>query len=797
MSFNCFLQMNNGSETDNVDGEGNNFLFNMTHILYQGILLCGPDIVCDKTILTNLHIPSNFSAGSLCPNCSCSEECIFDQSIKCCPDVYFKYGFLECKSMNVLNKEADVRYPVISACPIDSTFDLSSNCGKQKWGDFEQIYNPPVISKNKNIIYENEFCAICHNETNYDKLNFSLKCPQNIDVNYVSSLSALLDLAKKKKCEIKNEHPSVSNNVCSQPDKKISVCNATRNWKIFDHQIAMACQSAYDFPLGAFKNMFCTICNPPEFTTHILIENCPLNSSFGDTCLDHQTLEASFPYKNYFCLACNLGYDNVGHFNDVHVLSSIESYNEQDNLPYSITIEFLYLSKSIRNYVEQLTLQSDAQSAYATRSMITEIPKGNKMHVLKLNRYACIETGSSWFPFASVPIPHYSSVNYSINLTNLAEVGFAMTRSSSCTQGLLEPYTLSLQTNCSCTIGCVSDCCDDFALIQSWACISEKYSGYENGNTEKNHRVIDNCPYTNPYVNLCSNKTFSHFYHQVPVRVLKDEFDETFLNLFCYLCGKKYEDITEEAVTNIRPWPLRISCAKYINYKYSLSLNDLIDVILKQKSCELSFQPPANTRSCEWSCGFDVASCNVSGTWKHFDDDVLIACEHTDIFTFGPVYHHHIGYKNKFCLICNPTESKFSSQIIDSCTTAKNETLVKACTSFPQSHACMNYKNIFCQQCNDVNNELGDCFFFSDEYEQEESDYHDTDFDYIHIGETRQTLTFFTPKDFDDSYFQSQEKNTKCSYDQIFDDFAVSCYFLTFHFMSLSLFFSLVLSVNK
>ncbi|XP_052680162.1 uncharacterized protein LOC128160909 [Crassostrea angulata] len=87
----------------------------------------------------------------------------------------------------------------------------------------------------------------------------------------------------------------------------------------------------------------------------------------------------------------------------------------------------------------------------------------------------------------------------------------------------------------------------------------------------------------------------------------------------------------------------------------------------------------------------------------------------------------------------------------------------------------MIYKNIFCQQCNDVNNELGDCFFFSDEYEQEESDYHDTDFDYNHIGETRQTLTFFTPKDFDDSYFQSQEKNTKCSYDQIFDDFAKVC----------------------
>lgn len=101
MTFRCSLQMNHGSEINDVDGEDNEFLFNLTHILYKGILLCGPDIVCDKNILTNLHIPSTFSAVSLCPKCSCSEECILHQSIKCCPDVYFKYGFLECKLMNV------------------------------------------------------------------------------------------------------------------------------------------------------------------------------------------------------------------------------------------------------------------------------------------------------------------------------------------------------------------------------------------------------------------------------------------------------------------------------------------------------------------------------------------------------------------------------------------------------------------------------------------------------------------------------------------------------------------------
>lgn len=246
-----------------------------------------------------------------------------------------------------------------------------------------------------------------------------------------------------------------------------------------------------------------------------------------------------------------------------------------------------------------------------------------------------------------------------------------------------------------------------------------------------------------------------------------------FLNLFCYLCGKKFEDITEEAVTDIRPWPLEISCTKYINYKYSSSLKHLIDIILKQTSCELSFQTPANTRSCSSSCEFKIASCNISGTWKHFDEDVLTACEHTDVLTFTPVQHNYKLYKNKFCLICNPEYSEISNQMIDSCKTDANETLAKACMQFPNSHACKNYKNIFCQKCNDVNNELGDCFDFQKEYEKEKYSDNWNSYEKPDL----EGLIFFTLEDFEDSYVKNHQNNTKCSFDQIYDVFAVSCYF--------------------
>lgn len=69
---------------------------------------------------------------------------------------------------------------------------------------------------------------------------------------------------------------------------------------------------------------------------------------------------------------------------------------------------------------------------YVIRLMIIEILKGNKMYVLKLNWYVCIEMGSSWFLFVFVLILYYLSVNYLINLINLVEVGFVMIRSSFC-----------------------------------------------------------------------------------------------------------------------------------------------------------------------------------------------------------------------------------------------------------------------------------------------------------------------------------------------------------------------------
>lgn len=75
-------------------------------------------------------------------------------------------------------------------------------------------------------------------------------------------------------------------------------------------------------------------------------------------------------------------------------------------------------------------------------------------------------------------------------------------------------------------------------------------------------------------------------------------------------------------------------------------------------------------------------------------------------------------------------------------------------------------------------NELGECFYFLKEYEQKES-YNDFNDITIDIGDyTRPDLMFFSLGDFEDSYVQSHQNNTKCSFNQIYDDFAVSCFFI-------------------
>jgi hypothetical protein len=156
-----------------------------------------------------------------------------------------------------------------------------------------------------------------------------------------------------------------------------------------------------------------------------------------------------------------------------------------------------------------------------------------------------------------------------INITNLIRVSFALSRRGACTSGLLPNYTIPLQKPCSCTIGCRSDCCDDFALTVPWKCIPNELYADKNGENKK-YLAIGGCNENHQSEDLC-NGNIMHFYQTFPV-TSKHGNRESYSNIFCYLCNNKlnqrnYSSTFELATQEVDVWPLKVKCNDYVNYR--------------------------------------------------------------------------------------------------------------------------------------------------------------------------------------------------------------------------------------
>lgn len=107
--------------------------FNITHILLHSILLCGTDIVCNKSILPALNIQDGLNTPKKCPDCYCDYRCFryaVQHSYPCCPDYFFQYGYMQCKDLSVFSVGKEEQTAVIASCPSNVNESLSNNCTK-------------------------------------------------------------------------------------------------------------------------------------------------------------------------------------------------------------------------------------------------------------------------------------------------------------------------------------------------------------------------------------------------------------------------------------------------------------------------------------------------------------------------------------------------------------------------------------------------------------------------------------------------------------------------------------------
>ncbi|XP_062579349.1 uncharacterized protein LOC134241298 [Saccostrea cucullata] len=702
--------------------------FNITHLMLYSILYCGTAIVCDKSFLKIFDIPnqSNFNA-SRCGPCSCDEKCLSPYSFEqCCPDVFFRHGLRECRDVKVLLNETNLK-EVVASCPVGTNRNLSTECTKER-SKVEMLLYPPLTSGTKNISYINKYCASCNNASLLEEWNVNIECEKNTDFNFLSSYQEIIDLAIKQSCRIVYISPNSARHCSKNYDQIIASCNVTGSWLFHDKQIERACLSSYDTYTGIFKNIFCAICNPPKMEEHIVIKQCENTSSlYNKACSFQPLLEASFPYKNYFCFVCNHGDNNTDYYADVDLMSVYESYDEGRMYPFQSTISFNYSLTHLKKYIDEIVRKSTVENTTTMKDTFYK-----KDHLLKCPTQSDyifppigapggfppigppggrfdLQPTSAITPFSFKRALSPMDSNLSINITNIFLTSFAFSGHGACKPGLLPNYTTSLQKPCSCDVGCRGDCCDDFAFSQPWTCIGDKFYRDESAQ-DKDYLAIGGCIENQSLKHFCNGGNASQFYQAFPVT---KRYKESYVNLFCYLCNTKAQDgihIVENVTKDLYVWPLKVDCITYINHRNFQSLQTLIDHF-KRSSCVLRFSPPADAAKCSDNCHqgqySSIQTCNVSGTWTTFNQDIKTACELTEIFRFPMIEVQGSYYKNKFCSICNPFPEP---SIADICRDfPENSVESRACRELPDIKVCYPYKNAFCEMCNN-NGDIIECY---------------------------------------------------------------------------------------
>lgn len=236
----CAFTTANNNETK---AAGN---FNLTRIVIKTILYCGPSFVCDESYLAHFNISFDAETKySACGACHCNEACDMTTN-ECCPDVYFKYGYMQCEDLSLVRgTEQPKIYSVIGTCQGDTTFNLSRNCSLERSTE-ELIRTPPVTSEISRRTYKNRYCGLCNNVTDFQEWTLKLNCQRGTDFNYLSTYTEIIQLAKDRKCSIQFSTTALSVQMCPMLNEKIiASCNVSGTWQLYDEMIELACLSGY------------------------------------------------------------------------------------------------------------------------------------------------------------------------------------------------------------------------------------------------------------------------------------------------------------------------------------------------------------------------------------------------------------------------------------------------------------------------------------------------------------------------------------------------------------------------
>ena len=642
---------------------------NYTNILYQYILLCGFDYICDPNsgLIPHLDLPLQpkvgFMNNYLCPKCSCDDACTSKRN--CCPDLMFRYHEMSCMNFSLFDTRGTIGTGlVVSACPQGSE-DHQHLCNGSYTAE-DKFTLPPVTSNtHPGIVYRNQYCADCHDDNDTTEWNLKIDCPL-VDLNHLSSYDEIYDVGYAARCEMVYELGDFHR--CSEYDSydnaEISRCNKTGTWNQQDRDIEFACESALFLRYGLYRNVFCSICNPPPNLGDFVIDNCPKEEDhtiMHKACDIYPLNSASLPYKNIFCYHCNGERVNQNFITDVRT-------KFEDVITKGMHVKFSLemLVDSFQTFPVHLYPESDVIEDKTILSKLFDVRSPIDGRIVETEK------------LLEIYILHYGNQGY-------------------CIDSILPEYSqfVSYRKPCSCDLSCVLNkkCCLDLALTDPINFIQQRNAMF---------LTVNNCYHFH-------NKTIHKkclSVDQTDGRTLYPTISKwtgiPYKNIYCQVCNEMYrDDVSSNSHDSFLT--LRLTCDFVLPWRRFVSVEDLMEFV------------ESTTRNCVWTWGPSSSSNNGVSTVKQpsstkscTDPDLDWACNHfnSEISYFSSKYTG--PYRNVFCDICYKADVEFE---FTECNMTGgwgyNDTQYSAaCLEFPSVASMSPFKNFFCKECNPELKEL-------------------------------------------------------------------------------------------
>ncbi|CAG2212531.1 unnamed protein product [Mytilus edulis] len=634
---------------------------NIDYLLDQYILICGSRL-CDQTITFAPKIPAYLS---ICTECSCDDNCIFNGS--CCPDKFFSLK-LECTNTSIVSQNTESRdifedlFLMRVTCS-EGTDPLSKSKCESNRTFSEKIQYMPVTSSKTMITYKNKFCAECNNESYYEQWIFNSVCDEFVDFNFISSLDEMFKTAIDKKCKISSNLTGLNTAGCYRVYgyNTIKTCNVSGSWITYNKDIEWACLH-YNNRFLEFKNVFCYICNPPVKVEEVLTD-CNTTwklfwyeayPNFQRACKELGQTTATYPFKNIYCYLCN-------------------------SLPFRLSDRrvFMYVDASV-NIEEKVV-----NGKYFQYTFEIDFLNGDFMDsYLKKQAYRSSET--------------QLMTNHPVNLTELYTQYYAMTGNGHFCVNVSTNVIADERHNCGCSDGCHFDykkpCCIDADFKYSTSCIH----GY---------LVYDGCEDIamdfNILSSMCQNtEDKSDLFSSIPVYA-----GANYKNIYCAMCrnhknsSEAYHKAPISAIKRFKPWKFTLLCKNIIPIYFHAFLSHLFDTRFLS-NCNFTLVPYICHKRCQTRQAYTKGNTSISWACKNFKSTPSSVDFYYKLN--NPSLHK---YQNIFCAMEETTYNE-TTTLIQQCNVTgrwnfNDEHIQRKCTHLPQIDFHYPYMNIFCKMCNE------------------------------------------------------------------------------------------------